>query len=426
MMGSEIRELGRRLPPPVRRPARWPFLLTLAVIAAPGLSCRPRTVQQIERPAGPLVPVDLNIRVRLAHAVDQIELAVTGPYRICQANGQVLVESDNPLSPSPIRLGAAGNPTLCIGQNRLSDGPVDVVPAEDGTIRLGEHRYRGYLRIVPCPEGVTAVNVVHVESYLKGVLRGELPRWFSRATFRAQAIAARTYALYQKLTAGEGREYDVLATEASQVYLGAELECSKAVEAVDYTRGIVLTWSSPLGERIFASYYSSTCGGMTQSVANCKAEPEIPPLAGGVVCQDCRNAPYYYWPSVRLSKQFIADQLRARYSRMAALGPVERIDVLTQTQDGRVIRLKVADSAGNAVELRGEDFRLAVGPYQLKSTRFTVAAEPDAFVFSNGRGFGHGMGMCQYGAEGMARRGATAAQILSYYYPQSHLTKAYE
>ncbi|MFQ6048601.1 MAG: SpoIID/LytB domain-containing protein [Phycisphaerae bacterium] len=393
---------------------------------AAGLGCRPGAVRPVDTGPAGAVWVDRRIRVRLARGVEAIELAVEGGYRITDTAGKLLANSEGGLARCQARASRASQAVIWIGPRRFERETVQLIPTRDGTLQVDSRRYRGWLRLTCRPEGLTVVNIVDVEAYLKGVLRGELPPWFSRETFRAQAIAARTYALYQKFTVGLGRDYDVLATESSQVYIGVAGEDRKAVEAVDYTRGIVLTWSSPQGEKIFCSYYSSTCGGMTQDVANCKLQRSIPPLAGGVVCDDCWFSPYYTWPPVRLSKQFITERLRRRYSAMRQLGRVEQVQVLTRTSDGRPIWLRILDQSGRSFDLLAEDFRLCMGGHRLKSTHFRIEHEQEAILFTHGRGFGHGMGMCQYGAEGLARRGATAAQILRHYYPSSHLTRAYD
>lgn len=410
---------GRR-----RRPrAALPLLLAAGLLV---LSCRPEAISRIEPATLAQVPVDLSLRVQLAAAAEQIELAVHSPYQIRDTRGRIIIDSAAPLDPCQASAGRADALGVSIGSRALSPETVEVVPATDGAVRVGHRRYRGYVRLAAGPDGLRVVNVVHVESYLRGVLCGELPRWFDRRTFRAQAVAARTYALYQKLVASKRRRYDVLATEASQVYLGLNGETRKAIDAVEYTRGIVLTWNSPAGPKIFSTYYSSTCGGMTQSIANCKNEPPIPPLAGGVICRHCHSSPHYNWPALRLTKQYITEHLQQRFEHLADIRRIDRIEILKQTRDGRAVRLALTDAAGRRFELRAEDFRLAVGGNRLKSTRCRIVTEPDAFVFADGRGFGHGVGLCQYGAEGMARAGATSAQILQHYYPQSRLSKAYD
>ena len=370
-------------------------------------------------------PDELIIRVRLAAEAPTIAIGVDGSYQVIDVNGQVVLDCPEPMTLRQVRLSPGSSAAIDLGGPPIVGGQLRIRPAIDGTLVVGQRRYRGELILQTGAAGITVTNSVHVEPYLQGVLHGELPASFADATFGAQAIAARTYALYQKLREGPYRNYDVLATEASQMYIGVGGESPRAIAAVNDTRGIVLTWTSPQGERIFPAYYSSTCGGGTQSVANVKPEPEIPPLAGGVPCRFCWESPHFKWAPAILSPAQITDKLRAKFRHMADMAPVADVRTLAMTPDGRAITLAVDDANGRTYELRGEDFRLAIGSRTLKSTRFRIERRTEGFAFVDGGGFGHGMGMCQYGAEGMARLGASAAQILRYYYPGCHLTKAY-
>ncbi|HQA00807.1 MAG TPA: SpoIID/LytB domain-containing protein, partial [Phycisphaerae bacterium] len=235
---------------------------------------------------------------------------------------------------------------------------------------------------------------------------------------------------YARQTTGLRRDWDVWATEKSQVYAGLDRQrlAPQAVEAVRDTRGIVCTWSSPAGEKIFCTYFGSRCGGLTAPAFSPDGTPPIPPLAGGVVCPHCRRPDAYRWPQEpRISKWQMTERLAGRYSRFERLGRVEQVEVIESAADGRALRVAVSDAEGRTVELDGENFRLAVDPTGrvLQSTLFTVTVEPDAIVFTDGRGMGHGMGMCQYGADALARAGWSSPAILRYYYPGSRLTRAY-
>ncbi len=153
----------------------------------------------------------------------------------------------------------------------------------------------------------------------------------------------------------------------------------------------------------------------------------IPPLAGNVTCDYCRDSPEYHWGPVRLACTRITEQLRQKYPKFRSIGPIERMEVVERTPGGRPVRLGLYDGSGRGVELEAENFRLAVDPTgrEIRSTFFTPVDEADAIVLTDGRGFGHGIGMCQYGADALARSGRSAAQILTFYYPGSHITRAY-
>ncbi len=324
----------------------------------------------------------------------------------------------------------------------LGRDPIDIVPAS-GKFALQvlnersgesnkwtpERQYPGLLSVRNDAGRLQAINFLPIEAYIACVLPGEIYPDFHQEAYRAQAVAVRTYALYQMARRG-GRAYDVTATEASQVYKGIARGsvARRAREAADYTRGIVATWTSPEGERIFSTYYSSCCGGMTQSVTNCKSrEPNIPPLAGGVKCQCGRVAKksVYRWKPVTLTKREVTDRLVKRYPKYASAGRIERIEVIEQTAWGRPKVFRLIGRTGYRGEMIAENFRLAMGSREIRSTHFEIETSRDRFTFKGGRGFGHAMGMCQWGMQEMALSHRTSADILKHYYPSMHLTRAY-
>jgi stage II sporulation protein D len=275
------------------------------------------------------------------------------------------------------------------------------------------------------------INVVNLDQYVAGVLPGELYANWHEESFRAGAVAARTYALWQ-MAKNSHRGFDVRATEASQVYGGIPTgpAARKARDAVMYTRGVVCTWSSPQGERIFCTFYSSACGGCTQSVSNILDAKPIPPLSGGVHCDYCRIAQRkgnaYRWGPSRISKAKLAQRLARRYPSLRSVGAVDRVEVASRgTASGRPAAFRVVGSNGRSQTLKSEEFRLAVGSRTMRSSDCTIENGPDEIRFTKGRGFGHGVGLCQWGMEGQALLGRTAGQILKFYYPEMNLTRAY-
>jgi stage II sporulation protein D len=123
----------------------------------------------------------------------------------------------------------------------------------------------------------------------------------------------------------------------------------------------------------------------------------------------------------------IGDRLGQRYSRFASLGTIDKVEVTQATTDGRVLRIAVCDQEGGRLELDAESFRLTVDPTGrlVQSTRFVVVDDGEAIILAGGRGMGHGMGMCQYGANAMAEGGQEAGAILRHYFPGAKLTRAY-
>jgi stage II sporulation protein D len=222
------------------------------------------------------------------------------------------------------------------------------------------------------------------------------------------------------------RTFDVTDDESSQVYDGVQAEESGAVAAVEATGGEVCVWGGGGTEAMFCTYYSSCCGGLSQHVNNVKPrDPDVPPLAGGVACDDCRSARHYRWGPVTISKAEATKRLLARYPTLSKLGLITDVRPKELTKDGRIIRIELIGSGGQKETLMGEDFRLSLGGRIVKSTKCTIVAQGGNFIFKDGRGFGHGMGLCQYGMETKARRGMDHRQILTTYYPGATLKKIY-
>jgi len=377
------------------------------------------------------------IRVQLAEGVAAVQIVVDGPWELRDGNGRVLA-SDAQL-PFSYRI-----EPLADGPRGFRAGPPDsvwnvealeIVPlAGTVTVRFPDAReaatVHGSVRCVATgSNGTDVINCVDMEDYLKGVVGSEMPDTFAPEALRAQAIAARTYAFYQRNTVGRSRSYDVRADQSSQVYGGVACErrTPRAVEAVEATRGIVCTWEAPDRQRIFCAYYSSMCGGVSQSAENLGKGDTAGPLRGGVSCEYCSGAASCEWGPQRWSKDVVTTRLRSRFPRLREIGRIEKVYVVETTPDGRPTRIAVEDADGRGDVLRAEEFRLAVDPTGrlFRSTRFRVGVDRDGVTFSDGRGYGHGVGLCQWGAQDMARRGATAGRILAHYYPGCRLALAY-
>lgn len=383
--------------------------------------------EEAEKPIEP-VAVDRLIRVRLMgrRPRPSEELSVTAPYALTDTqSGAQFGEKQPPVSLATVR--PAGEAGIEIGEKLIPSGDITLTPSRDAAIVLGDRTYRGTLRIQREADGLVFTNHLDIEAYLKGVLRGELPRYFHIESFKAQCVAARTYALYSKRNKPAGKTFDVYDDEGSQVYKGVAMEDATAVEAVDATHGEVCVYDDGEKEDIFCTYYSSCCGGLSQHVNNVKPnDPPAPPLAGGVACEDCYVAPRYRWEPVKISKAEVTKKLVARYPSIRKIGTVTGLRPRKRTEDGRIISMEIVGSGGQKEVLIGEDFRLSMGGRLLKSTNFAIETTKDAFIFKDGKGFGHGMGLCQYGMETKARRGMDYRRILATYYPGSTVKRIYE
>jgi stage II sporulation protein D len=128
---------------------------------------------------------------------------------------------------------------------------------------------------------------------------------------------------------------------------------------------------------------------------------------------------------VSIGKAKLTSRIAARFPDMAELGAIERVTVSGRTKHGRPTRIRLNGTSGASKEMGAESFRLAVGSRLMRSTDCRVVTDASKITFLDGHGFGHGIGLCQWGAEGQARIGRRAGDILKFYYPGAHLTRLY-
>lgn len=303
-----------------------------------------------------------------------------------------------------------------------------------GEFQIQGKRYSGALHLIRHLNQVLAVNIVDVESYVKGVVPVEMGHLGRRemAALRAQAVAARTWALKKSLRNREqDRAYDLSAKTADQVYTGLEERYRWSDLAVESTVGEVITYHDSL---IYA-FYHSTCGGRTEFVRNVFSRMDQPYLRG--VADNfgdsdfCSGSPDYRWVESYTFDDI--DAMLRKFFGQNGNGTVTDILVTKRYQSGRVKELVLYSGAGNLpLPISGNRIRQAFprrNGSMLRSTLFKVARygpkeNPLGFMLI-GAGNGHGVGMCQWGAIGMAHQGYDYRQILQHYYRGTHVRKLY-
>lgn len=309
--------------------------------------------------------------------------------------------------------------------------PIIISPDNPFIFNLYENDYRGKLKLIINPDSKTfdAINIVPPEPYLAGVIAAEMPDYWEPEALKAQAIAARTYCFYIKERFGNNRTWDVSKTASSQVYNGLSAESTTVWNAVNQTAGMVLVCKQTTGEDIFPAYYSSTCGGHTESSENVFGD-FFEPLAGVPCpyCKDVAKLKFFFWPAIQFTMEEISNRLLEKYSNLNRLGEITDIAASNQSkyqEFTRLTKIQLTGSTGEKEFLSCENFRLTIDPTgnKIKSANFNIEKWDDSWAFVSGRGWGHGVGMCQCGAEGMARKGKNAQQILSHYYPGSKISK---
>ena len=325
---------------------------------------------------------------------------------------------------------AAGLPLVI-----TSTGPLAVTAYIAGGEPL-QRRYAGRLSIDFAAGRLVVLNVLDMESYVASTLVSEIGSSWHEQALRAQAIAARTYAL-RKMHA----QHPAPLTDdtSNQVYRGLDGLVPAYLEAAAGTRGVALAYQNAPAEIM----YSSTCGGHTASETELSGRPS-PPYLEGVVDQDdggrayCAAAPYFAWKSRIPTAAFARAAAESSQShrsaqgrplqaeiRRAALGVLQDVVVAGRWPDGRVKMLQLRFADGSASQIDGRSFyarAMAVLGYKVvPSTLFDITRDGDAFTLQ-GHGLGHGVGMCQWGARGRADAGQTAEAILAAYFPSTTLT----
>lgn len=272
----------------------------------------------------------------------------------------------------------------------------------DGVIAVNGTRVKGDVVVLVGKSQLAAVNVLALEDYLVGVIGGEMPRSFPPEALKAQAVAARTYAFNKKLEQ-YGQPYYMGSSIISQVYKGLAAEDPRTREAVEATRGLVMTWQLQPIE----AYFHASCGGRTESGLDALGR-DLPYLQP-VDCP-CARFPTSHW------------SLHLKQGDLKSFGAAKTgtLQVQGRSSTGRARRVAVGARVVDAVT-----FRERLGYMKLKSLNFTIEKARDGWAVE-GRGFGHGAGLCQWGARVYAEKGWDFQKILQHYYPGVELQMLYE
>jgi len=299
---------------------------------------------------------------------------------------------------------------MIFGSSLIGTRPVRVRSAGE-FIEVNGKSYRGRIELRKKKNGLLLViNELDIEDYLQGVIAEEIPHDWEFEALKAQAVASRTYALYQKRAAGK-RTYHLLATVNGQVYSGRSGEHARAVQAVRKTEGIIITH----GGEIIPAFYHASCGGHTENAMELWGL-DVPYLRG-VDC-DCQEISKYGLWEKRLSIAQVAAALHRQGYRLKGIGKLEINGI---TAAGRVKQVSIYHAAG-IESVSAETLRAAIGYAVIPSVFFEIAVTGTEIVLS-GRGSGHGVGLCQWGAQEMAQRGQDYKTILSHYYPETTLMR---
>lgn len=309
----------------------------------------------------------------------------------------------------------ANGPFIDFGAEKKSTATLDIY-APSGFLQVNGKLYRNKITILADNDTCAVINTVELDKYLAGLLNKEMiPSWPIEA-LKAQAVASRSYALYQ-MNENRNRAFDIESTTQDQVYEGADSETPKSSIAVESTSGMVLSF----GEGPAKAYFHANCGGQT----------EIPEAVWGansgafrsVVCPYHKNKRDQQRWSLKLTKPQLEHALR----KIAGLLPkgfyrIARLEAGAPNTSGRMNDVLVSDVAGDNLVLSATQLRAAIGYTKLKSTSFHIENEGNSYKII-GEGYGHGVGMCQVGARAMAEQGKKFLEILRYYYPLAKIAR---
>ena len=401
-------------------------------------------VQPGNRPLAPRIEPAVRVRVL---AMD----AAKGPWQFGEDGQKLLLLDELTRKPSlldaPIKIGmTAGAWSIQDDADRMLNYPgggvlsLRTLGGASDAIEFQDRQLNGKLELVPrssAPGQIDLVTRIPIEQYLPGVLQGELYGHWKPSTFAAQAVAARSYAVAEAAFWRPRRHFDLVAGPASQAWTGMKAS-DRAVEAVEATRGVVLLFD----DRVVPAYYSASCGGRSASAKQAISPQEghlIKPLEARVndTVTCCESAPVRSW-SLSFNLDLLTPKLRAygrklEDDRLSSITRLKSVTLVEANPAGRALRFELLDHEGQRARIDAEPFRRLLGtlprvdgspPRALKSADIRTRISGRKLVVT-GAGYGHGVGLCQYGAEAMANEGADWKAILARYYPGARPTVAW-
>lgn len=273
-----------------------------------------------------------------------------------------------------------------------------------GDLLVNGAHYFGDINVLKGKNSLYLINELSFEDYIKNVVSAEVGTNWDMEALKVQAVISRTYAMYQKNQNNRNREYDITSSVLHQVYKGSSFD-TRISYAVMATEGEVLTYNGNLIE----AFYHSTSGGKTEEPAEVfgKSYPYLKPVES-----NCELSPYSIWER-RIPVEEIEKALNVK--------AIRNIQIKSYTSTQRVKTVDVFHSEG-VLNVETKDLRKMLGWSRLPSTNFVLSRDNGNYVF-DGKGYGHGVGLCQWSALEMAREGMTYTQILDYFYPGTKLEK---
>lgn len=347
-----------------------------------------------------------HVRVAVLQDATSFRLKVNGPYNLVDAQDNKLLYSGNNINTTV----TAYKYGILLGEMKAGTKRLLIKAVDSDITIVNGRKFRGDIVLIRNNAGkLLVVNCIGLEEYVKGILYHEVSHFWPMEALKAQAIVCRTYAAYQ-MRENALKDYDLTSDIYSQVYGGRTSERYRTNNAVDQTKDLMLAYQG----RIFSAYYHATCAGHTED-ASLLWNTDIAPLKG-VPCDFCKGSPHFNWHYV-LSLKELKDKLSEGGYKIK--GSIKDLAILGIDDSGRIRDIKIMN-AGEDLIIPAKDFRNVISPNIIRSTKFTVNVAGDDAVLE-GFGWGHGVGLCQWGAYFMAKAGYKYDEILKYYYPESQI-----
>jgi len=273
-----------------------------------------------------------------------------------------------------------------------------------GDLLVNGTHYPGNIEIWKGKDSLYLINELPLEEYIKNVVSAEVGQNWDMEALKVQAVISRTYALYQRNKNNTNGNYDLTSSVLHQVYKGSSVD-ARISYAVMNTEGEVLTYNGNLIE----AFYHSTSSGMTEDPMEVfgKSYPYLRPVESS-----CEVSPYWIW-----ERRIPAEEIE----KALDIKGIKGIQIKSYTTTHRVKTVDISHSSG-ILNLETKELRKLLGWSRLPSTNFTVSPDRGSYIFE-GKGYGHGVGLCQWSALQMSREGMTYRQILDYFYPGTKLEK---
>jgi stage II sporulation protein D len=390
----------------------------------------------VKKPVSETTSAGLSVRVLLSTIESRDSLIFSGRYMLHSEEARYeFGQKNNLLYILPLT-----NGLQLYNQNRnllyKEHFPIILEPADPNSHFVYRGRsYTGSISFHPAGEkAVNLINTLLLEDYLSGVVPAEIPSTKNEnfEAVKAQAICARTYAL-ERIEGNNKQDYDLKATIADQVYEGLNRQTQLANQAIEETRGVVVTYNGQPA----TVYYHSTCGGKLESAKNVWLGSSSPYLEEGYDSvsdiYSCSVSPYFRWLETRSFVE-LDSLFEIKYDKGRLAIPVEdttelhlNLQITKRNSSGRVSDLEIA-YGDTSVMLTGYEIRHFFkdkNGKSLPSNLFYLEQSNDSTLAIHGGGFGHGVGMCQYGALYMAQHGFMHYHIINKYFPGTKLVRKY-